>query len=81
VTAAKAFALVVNEPRVPSVFTCADTPIDPKCSTPPPGYTAPPPSRYPVRTSAEVLAGPATDPFVGPVASDVAFGHAAERPR
>jgi hypothetical protein len=33
--------------------------------TPPPGYTTPPgPSRYQVRTAAEVLAGMASDPFV-----------------
>ena len=38
-----------------------------KCSTPPPGYTAPPsPRRYPVRTAQEVLAGLATDSFASP---------------
>jgi hypothetical protein len=44
--------------RIPNVMTCADMPTDPKCSTPPPGWTPQPaaPCDHPLGTLDEVRA-------------------------
>jgi hypothetical protein len=53
--------------RIPNVMTCADIPADPKCSTPPPGWTPQPPAPcdHPLGTVEEVRAATA-DWHVGP---------------